>query len=300
MNSYDLSICVVTMNRANQLSEALESCIKCNLPKRTEFVIIDNASTDNTQEVVKDFFENNKYTYYYEKLPENLGVGGGRNYAFNKSSGKYFYMLDDDAVIDDSNPEFFKKAINIFEKHDKTITLTTQIYDTKWKQNRVDECGKKLFENIYNCYMFCGGSHFFRKSFFEKDPYFGNKYGYEEIVPSMRVVDADCFNVFVPDLLVIHKPIVDKWDYKKNENNKILISAYATPYAIKKMLYPKVFTPILFFFYTLRKAKYIKDKSVRKMANELCKQIAKEHKVDGKIKFATVVRQFRNFGVSTF
>ena len=43
----DLSICVVTMNRANQLKEALESCLACELPIKTEFVIIDNASCDN-------------------------------------------------------------------------------------------------------------------------------------------------------------------------------------------------------------------------------------------------------------
>ena len=148
--------------------------------------------------------------------------------------------------------------------------------------------------------MFCGGSHFLRKSFFEKDPYFGNKYGYEEIVPSMRVVDAGCFNVFVPDLLVIHKPLVDKWDYKKAENSDVLISAYATPYAIKKMLYPTIFTPILFLFYTLRKEKYIKDKLVRKKANELCRQIARNYDINKKIKVTTVIRQFGDFGVSTF
>ena len=49
-----LSICVVTMNRANQLSEALQSCLLCELPRETEFVIIDNASTDHTEQVVKE------------------------------------------------------------------------------------------------------------------------------------------------------------------------------------------------------------------------------------------------------
>ena len=50
---YKLSIGVVTMNRAAQLKEALESCLACQLPAKTEFIIIDNASTDNTEEIVK-------------------------------------------------------------------------------------------------------------------------------------------------------------------------------------------------------------------------------------------------------
>lgn len=51
-----LSIVVVTMNRAKQLKEALLSCIDCVIPEDTEFIIIDNASTDDTGSVISDFF----------------------------------------------------------------------------------------------------------------------------------------------------------------------------------------------------------------------------------------------------
>ena len=95
------------MNRAMQLKEALESCLFCNLPAETEFVIVDNASSDNTEQLVKATLGNSNFKYYYDKLSENLGVGGGRNYAFDKARGKYVYMLDDDAVIDNANPDFY-------------------------------------------------------------------------------------------------------------------------------------------------------------------------------------------------
>lgn len=300
MSNFELSICVVTMNRANQLKEALESCVRCNLPEKTEFVIIDNASTDNTEEIVRDFFGLYKYSYYYEKLPENLGVGGGRNYAFNKSSGEYFYMLDDDAVIDETDPEFFYTAIDVFRKYDKIISLSTQIYDTKWGKDRVSVYGEELYEDVFDSYMVFGGSHFLRNSFFEKDPYFGNKYGYEEIVTTMRIADAGCFNAVMPKLKVIHKPLVDRWDYEKEENHRVLISAYATPYSIRKMLYPRIFTPILFLFYTLRKTKYIENKAVRKKANEQCRKMLKEYKIEQKIKIKTVIKEYKKFGMAIF
>ena len=51
-----LSIALVTMNREKQLIEALQSCIASTLPKDTQFVIIDNASTDGTESVITDFF----------------------------------------------------------------------------------------------------------------------------------------------------------------------------------------------------------------------------------------------------
>ena len=46
-----LTIAIITMNRAQQLKEAIESCFQSQLPQETEFVIIDNASTDDTQTV---------------------------------------------------------------------------------------------------------------------------------------------------------------------------------------------------------------------------------------------------------
>ena len=52
---YELSVCVITMNRAEQLKEALESCVACKLPEKTEFVVLDNASTDDTELKVEEF-----------------------------------------------------------------------------------------------------------------------------------------------------------------------------------------------------------------------------------------------------
>ena len=156
------------MNRADQLREALLSCLKCELLKQTEFVVIDNASTDNTADVVREVLDNSGYSYYYEKLAENIGVGGGRNYAYGKTSGDFVYVLDDDAVIDYENtPHFFKYAIEIFVKHSNIATLTTQIYDTAWKKNRLETGKKKISNDLFKCQMFCGGSHFLRKSFFD-------------------------------------------------------------------------------------------------------------------------------------
>lgn len=51
-----LSIALVTMDREEQLINAINSCLSCELPAKTEFVIIDNCSKDNTEKVVKEFF----------------------------------------------------------------------------------------------------------------------------------------------------------------------------------------------------------------------------------------------------
>ena len=288
------------MNRANQLKEALESCLKCNLPKSTQFVIIDNASTDNTRETTYEILGNCGYDFYYEKLPENLGVGGGRNYAFQKCSGKYIYVLDDDAVVSEDNINFFIHAITYFDKYDDIVTLTTQIYDTALEENRLSTIGKMVYGGLYPCKMFCGGSHFLRKDFFKEPPYLNNKYGYEEIPPSLYVVDAGMKNVFCPSLKIIHKPKVNKWDKSNKENIGILINECAIAYALKKILYPRAFGLILKFAYSKRCNMYLKDKDAKKRANKLAKELIIKYSGLKKIKFKTVVNEYKKFGLAVF
>ena len=84
-----LSICVVTMNRAEQLIEALKSCLSCELPLDTEFVVVDNASNDNTEHGVKELFDKQRYPLKYKKMETNVGAGRGRNIYFELSSGDY-------------------------------------------------------------------------------------------------------------------------------------------------------------------------------------------------------------------
>ena len=145
-----LSICVITMNRAEQLREARESCLKCDLPQQTEFVVIDNASTDNTADVVREVLDNSGYSYYYEKLAENIGAGAGRNYYFEKAKGDYVYGMDDDAFIDlNKNPDFFVKAIDIMEKNENIGSLATQIFDIAWNANRQEIRGPQVQHGLY-------------------------------------------------------------------------------------------------------------------------------------------------------
>lgn len=292
-----LSICVVTMNRAEQLKEALESCLKCNLPNETEFVVIDNASTDNTEEVVRSTLA--KYTYHYEKMKVNLGCGGGRNYGYEKCSGEYIYVLDDDAIVQDVH--FFDIAIKVLDRYTDIVTLTSQIYDTVWKRNRLSEKGKLFADNIYYCKIFCGGSHFIRRSFFLRGPYLSNEYGYEEILPSMIVWDSGKLNAYLPMIKIIHNPRNNKWNLDDERNNILLINECAIQYAVKKALFPKPFDLISKVAYKLRCKKYLASiPDGNKKADETVVDISLRHPIYYRVHAKTMMKLLWLFGFSIF
>lgn len=296
-----LSICVVTMNRARQLKEAIESCLVCSLPSKTEFVIVDNASMDDTEETVRKLFSQVNYPFVYEKMIENLGCGGGRNYAYEKSSGEYVYVLDDDAVIAQS--DFFEKAISILDSHPEIITLTSQIFDTVWNANRLEQTSQELLyeDGLYYCKFFCGGSHFIRKSFFMRGPYLSNRYGYEEIPPSLKVWDNEKINIFMPSIRVIHKPQMDKWNLTDTRNYDLLINECTIQYVIKRTMYPRFCAIPLRIAFILRKRKYLSNiPNGGQIANERAIELRRNFELNTRIRAKTILWLIWKFGYSVF
>ena len=298
-----LSVAVITMNRSAQWMQALISCVSCQLPSDTQFVIIDNASTDDTTDVVERFFKEHPYEYYYEKMKENLGVGIGRNYAFSKVKGDYAYFLDDDAYIDIKKaPDFFQRAMEIMDRYPVIATLTTQIFDLAWQANRVESNGPVFAPGIRKCYMFCGGSHFLRRSFFRAgNPYFANKYGYEEIFPSLEVYEAGSINAFAEDLLIIHNPLKNKWDPTVAENADHAALTVANRYLMKSAKYPSIFKPVLWLALRRRisQSKINTDVLLSK-TKEVINTVDKQQFTTKRISVHTVVTLLKDFGLSVF
>jgi glycosyltransferase involved in cell wall biosynthesis len=104
-----ISVCIYTFNRAKLLAEALESICNQTLPSELyELVVVDNRSTDDTRQVVKDY-ENRRpnLRYVYEERP---GISFARNRGWKEAIGEYIGYLDDDGV---SPPDWLSIASEV-------------------------------------------------------------------------------------------------------------------------------------------------------------------------------------------
>lgn len=114
--------------------------------------------------------------------------------------------------------------------------------------------------------------------------------------PSLIAVDKGKINAFCPDLLIIHKPAVDKWNWDDEKNIWLLINYVALPYAIKKMMYPQVAHPMIKLFYHMRKRKHLKKAKDRHKADVAVKEIRNSYKIGYKIRFKTFCSLVMKFG----
>lgn len=97
MSSIKISFCIPTYNRAAFIEETIESIIQ-QATDGVEIVISDNASDDNTEEIVQGYRQKFPRLTYY-RWPENMGAD--RNYlkVVELAKGDYcWFMGSDDAL----------------------------------------------------------------------------------------------------------------------------------------------------------------------------------------------------------
>lgn len=113
MNNIELTIFTPAFNRANTLERAYAS-LKNQTLKNFEWLIIDDGSTDDTENVIKNLIDKKEVTIRYFKQ-QNSGKQAAWNKAIELSEGKYFCCLDSDDAIysENSIEEIFRKDIKI-------------------------------------------------------------------------------------------------------------------------------------------------------------------------------------------
>lgn len=97
-----------------------------------EHILVDDCSTDNSAEIIKDYVKKDHRIKYY-RLDKNSGAGVCRNWAINEAEGDYIAFLDSDDLW---YPDKLSKQLEFMEKNNYLFTFTA--YDT------IDENGHPL------------------------------------------------------------------------------------------------------------------------------------------------------------
>jgi glycosyltransferase involved in cell wall biosynthesis len=108
-----ISIIIPCYNQEPYLAETLESILSQTY-KLWECIIVNDGSTDNTQDIALKYCEEDSRFQYLWK--ENSGVSDSRNFGISKSKGKYILPLDGDDLI---GSEYMEKAIQAFSNDPK-------------------------------------------------------------------------------------------------------------------------------------------------------------------------------------
>jgi len=186
MNNPCLSICIATYNRAGYIGETLDSIIP-QLGDDVELLLVDGASTDNTEDVVRRYVDIDPRIRYV-RLPAKGGVDQDYDKSVELAHGEFCWFFTDDDLLKPGAVAAVKAAIKKgydlvvvnAEVRDRELSVILQSRRIAMHDNKVyahDEM-ELLFIDALTYLSFIGAVVIRRSTWLsrERESYFGTEF----------------------------------------------------------------------------------------------------------------------------
>jgi GT2 family glycosyltransferase len=181
-----LSIVTVNLNTKDITIQAIES-IEKSYPKEVadgtyEMVVVDNASTDGSQDALKAYAKRSKFKKFHLVFnPVGLGFGRGNNAGLEKVDGEYIVFLNNDTIV---NEKVFPYMLKFLKEHPDCGAATCKV---NLRNGGIDDASHRGFPTPWNGFChFSGLEKIFPKSKF----FAGYSMTYVEDIEKTHEIDA--------------------------------------------------------------------------------------------------------------
>lgn len=239
MNNTRVSIIIPCYNQAKYLEETLYSILNQTY-SNWECLIVNDGSSDETEQIAKQFTARDKRFNYFFK--ENGGLSSARNFGLNKSTGTYIQFLDSDDFIDNAKLELSINELNKPENTDKKLAISNfRMFVNDINNSSEPYCVLKSeffnFESIlykweeeFTIPIHCG---FFDASLFQTLRFNENLKAKEDWVMWVQLFQSNLKTVFINQPLAL---------YRKNPESmtatKVTLNDYLKAYDYIRTLVP--------------------------------------------------------------
>lgn len=246
-------------------SELLKSCIE-SLIKESNYVldliIIDNASTDNSVNYLKNLKQSNNVQYRFIINKENLGFAVAVNQGISLAKGEFICLLNNDIEVSESfisnmiaciksNSNIFSVSSKMIQFHNrKLIDDAGDEYNLLAWTKKVGE-GKSItcYTKSREIFSSCAGAAIYRKSILNEIGYFDeNFFAYmEDVDISYRALINGYKNVYCPEAICYHVGSASSGS-RYNEFKTTLAPRNNIWIIYKNMPWPQILLNSLFLF----------------------------------------------------
>ena len=127
---YELSIITVNYNGLSDTCALIDSI---TFNEDMEVIVVDNGSTENEASILQERYPNVKVI----RSGKNLGFAGGNNIGIKAAKGKYIFLVNNDTVFKEYNPQVL---IHRLESSPKIGTVCPKIRFA-WENNPIQYAG---------------------------------------------------------------------------------------------------------------------------------------------------------------
>lgn len=145
-----ISILIPVYNVADYVEECIDSILK-QVDAKTEIILMNDASTDNSFEVISAYGQHSQISIL--SAPHNRGLSATRNALLPYASGEYIWFIDSDDVM---SKGAYKQVLSVL-KHKKVDVLCGDYYIWKPTKRTYNKAflGKsnKIFSNKQESFL---------------------------------------------------------------------------------------------------------------------------------------------------
>lgn len=121
----DISVVIPVYNAGGFIHKCLDSIISQNGEFTYEIILVDDGSTDNSVEVIRQYQKSDGLKKSGGSIvlmqQQNAGPSKARNRAIETAQGRYLAFIDAD---DYWKPEFFERTVAFLDKHEECIGVS--------------------------------------------------------------------------------------------------------------------------------------------------------------------------------
>lgn len=207
-----ITIFTPTYNRAKTISRLYQSLME-QTDNRFEWLIIDDGSTDNTEEIVQSFISEGKLKINYVKR-ENWGLSQTINQGVELAKGDIFYRIDSDDFATTNAVELIYKNWHLVEADDKLCGLVFLKQSLVQSQSPYCPFTENFRTNFFDFHNIYGGkgdmAEVIRTDVFRKyklPKFEGEMFCPEGIVWNRMAADYDV--IYIPQTIYMFEYIED-------------------------------------------------------------------------------------------
>ena len=153
-----VSVTLLTYNHADYVRQTLEGIVKQKTNFKFEVIVGDDCSKDNTQEILKEYWEKYPDIFNMVLRPENIGATKNLYDLLKRCKGKYIAGLEGDDYWTDENK--LQYQVDFLESHPEYIGCSHDVV-------MIDQNGDVYYQNS----KYLKGCHW---------TFFKNEYTYED------------------------------------------------------------------------------------------------------------------------